>query len=137
MLRMRRNAALWLASLAMVAAVGGCKDESVIGSYTATTFTYTPTGGAPINVLTAGGSIALTINNDMSTGGSMVLPPSVTGGSTSSVSLLGNAAKSGDQVQLNLIADTFLRDIVYTFDGSSLSGSGTFSGTTVVVTLSK
>ena len=101
------------------------------------TFTYATTGSPPKDVLAAGGSINLTISKDLSTSGAMSIPASVTGGSAFNVGLLGTAAKNGDQVDLNLVQDSFLRDITFTFAGSSLSGSGTFSGTTVVVTLSK
>ena len=131
-----RKAVLWLAPLLMLLAAG-CKDDSLAGTYTATTFTYAPTGSAPKDVLAAGGSITLVIAKDLSTAGSMVIPSSVSGAGDVSVSLLGSAAQLGDNVELNLVADTFLRDMTFTFDGSSLSGSGTFSGVTVVVTLSK
>jgi hypothetical protein len=117
--------------------LGACHDDTVVGTYDAVTFLYGPAGGASQDVLAAGGSIHLSIATDMRTGGSMVIPASVNGGVATSVSLLGTAANVGGVVRLNLSADSFLRDIDFAFDGSSLSGSGTFSGTTVVVKLSK
>lgn len=127
-----------VAALVLLPAIAACKDESIVGTYNATTFTYTEAGSQPVDVLAAGGSITLTIFNNLGTSGTMVLPPSVTQSSgNTTVSLLGDAAQSGDQVALSLIADTFLRDMILTFDGSSLSGTKTFSGVTVVVTLDK
>jgi len=126
-----------LALALAIPALTSCKDDNIVGTYDAVTFTYAPTGGASQNVLAAGGSIHLVISNDLTTGGSMVIPASVTGGAAASVSLLGTAANVEGVVHLNLVADSFLRDMDFTFDGSSLSGSGTFSGTSVVVKLSK
>lgn len=135
---MKRHAArlAWLALAAAVPLLASCKDDSLAGDYTATTFTVTPEGGATQDVIAAGGHITLTIANDFSTGGSLSIPETVEGGPVS-VSLLGNVAQQGDQITLNTVADTFLRDITFTFSGGTLSGTGTFSGATVVVTLSK
>jgi hypothetical protein len=133
-LRFRR--ALLAVALA-VPALTSCKDETLVGTYDAVTFTYGPAGGTAQDALAAGATIHLVIANDLSTSGSMALPASVTGGAATSVSLLGTAAESDGVVELNLASDTFLRDIDFTFDGSSLSGSGTFSGKSVVVKLSK
>jgi hypothetical protein len=137
MKRLVRSHVAWLALALAVPALSGCKDEKLEGTYTATTFTYANAGAAAKDVLAAGGSITLVIAHDLSTSGSMSIPASVTGSSSFNVGLLGNAAQSGDMVELNLVQDSFLRDITFAFDGNSLSGSGTFQGVTVVVTLSK
>jgi hypothetical protein len=134
---MRSAARLALIALAaVVPLVTSCKDDSIVGEYTATTFTVTPASGATQDVLAAGGHINLTIANDLSTGGSLSVPASIDGG-PASLSLLGSAAKQGDQVLFQMVADSFMNDITFTFSGNTLSGIGTFSGTTVVVTLSK
>ena len=127
----------WVLLSLVMPILGACDHKDLNGSYSATTFTYASTGSAAKNVLAAGGSIQLTIGRDLSTSGSMFIPASVTGTTDFSVSLLGTAAQTPDGVELNLVQDSFLRDMTFAFDGSSLSGSGTFNGTTVVVTLSK
>lgn len=135
MKRLARFRFAWVA-LAMPL-LASCKEDTLVGSYAATTFTYAQAGGPSKDVLAAGGSIHLSIAHDYSTSGSIQIPASVTAASAYSASLLGTAAQNGSSVTLNLVADTFLRDMTFTFNGESLTGTGTFSGTTVVVTLSK
>jgi hypothetical protein len=137
MKRLIRSHYAWLVLALGAAALSACKNDDLDGTYTATTFTYANTGAVAQDVLAAGGSISLTISHDMTTSGSMSIPASATGSSAFNVGLLGTAARDGDSVRLNLVQDSFLRDIIFTFDGSALSGTGTFSGVTVVVTLSK
>lgn len=137
MKRLARFRFAWLALALALPLLSSCKDDGIHGNYTATTFTYASAGSAPKDVLAAGGSITLTIARDLSTSGSIQIPASVTGGNAFSASLLGTAAQNGDVVALNLVADSFLRDLPLTFDGSSLSGTSTVSGTTIIVKLSK
>lgn len=120
-----------------LAMLTGCDRKTLHGTYQATSFTYAQAGGVPANVLAAGGSVTLTIGNDFGTTGTMMIPASVSGGSNTTVSLLGSAAQQGDIVILNLVTDTFLRDIEFSFDGNTLTGSRTFSGVTVAITLAK
>jgi hypothetical protein len=120
----------------LVAGTLGCRDEGLPGTYHATTFTMQQTGASTTDILAAGGSITLTIAGDLSTTGSLKLPANVQGGPTT-VSLLGSAALIGNEVTLNLVADTFMRDATWTFEGSALSTVYTSSGVTAVVTLSK
>jgi hypothetical protein len=127
----------WMILVLAVPVLAACDHKELNGTYTATTFTYASTGSPAQDVLAAGGSINLSIARDLTTSGSMSIPASLNGGTAFSISLLGTAAQLGDSVKLNLVQDSFLRDMFFMFDGSSLSGSGTFDGTTVVVTLSK
>ena len=129
----------WLRAARTVAAVAllcGCREEGIQGAYTATKFTMQPTGGTVTDVLAAGGSISLRIHDDLSTSDSMVIPASVQGGPFS-VGLLGQTARTGDQVTFNFVADSFLRDAVWTYGGGELTTVYTGSGVTAVVTLSK
>lgn len=127
-----------MALLFAVPMLAACKDDTIDGVYAATTFTVGSPGSTAKDALAAGASIHLNIGKDYSTSGSMSIPPSITGdGTTFSVGLLGTASIQGDTVRLDLVQDSFLRDMAFIFDGSSLSGSGTFDGTTVVVKLSK
>jgi hypothetical protein len=124
-------------ALLAVSVLAACEHKELNGSYSATTFTYAAAGSAAKDVIAAGGSITLTIGRDLTTSGSVFIPASVTGSSAFSASLLGTAAQQGDSVKLNLVAASVLSDIYLIFDGSSLSGSGTFNGAAFVVTLSK
>jgi hypothetical protein len=135
---MKRTAArlAWLAVAALVPMISSCKDDSLPGDYTATTFTITPQGGATQDVLAAGGHITLSIANDFTTAGNLSIPASIDGGPVS-VSMLGNMVKQGDEITFDLVADSFMRDMTFTFSGNTLSAIDTFSGTTVAVTLSK
>ena len=137
MKRLFRFRKAWMAVALAIPALTGCKDDDLQGTYTATSFTYATTGAAAKDVLAAGGSITLTIFNDFGTSGLMSIPASVTGGSAVQVSLLGAAARQGDQVTLQLVLDSVLDNIVLTHSGSSLTGTATASGTTITVSLSR
>ena len=136
-MRRRGFRSLWFVAAVLLPMSIACRHDTLVGSYAATMFTFSQTGAAPKDALAAGGSVTLRIANDLSTSGTMVIPASVTGGATMSFSLLGTAAKQGDIVTLNLVSDTFLRDMQFAFDGTALSGSGTFGDGAVALTLSK
>ena len=137
MKRVTRTLLGWVSLAVIVPLASSCHDETVVGTYTATTFTCGPTGAASTNVLAAGGSISLTIADDMSTGGTLTIPAGVNCGSTGTTSLLGHAGKVGTVVTLNTTADSFMREMQFSYGGTTLSGSGTFSGIVVIVILSK
>jgi len=118
--------------------LASCKDEQLQGTYTATSFSYALIDAPLKDVLAAGGSISMVISGDLSTSGTMVIPASVTGTTATSVSLLGGAARQGDNVTLNLVQQSVLSGITLVFDGTSLTADGTNpSGVYVKVTLSK
>jgi hypothetical protein len=132
-----------LACLGAGAACGGSDSPtttttppSIIGSYTATTFQVTPTGQPMIDVLAKGGTLSLIIAADNSTTGSLSLPPSILG-SPFSANLTGTAVQTGNTVKFQQTADTFVRDLTFTANGTTLeaknqsAGTGTF---TVVLT---
>ena len=137
MKRLLRSRAARFALLLSILAPIGCKEDGFAGTYTATSFTYAPAGGTPKDVLAAGGGITLNIGRDFSTSGSMSIPASVTGGAAINQGLLGAAARMNESVELSLVQDSFLNEMVFTYTGTSLTGSGTFSGVGIVVTLSK
>lgn len=137
MLRQFRVRPLLLSVLLLLPMLTSCKDETVVGAYSATTFTRQTTGEAPIDVLAAGGSINLVIHSDMTTSGTLIIPASLNNGTAMSLSLLGEAAQVGGIVTVSTIADTFIRDMEFTFDGEALSATDTFASTTITVVLSK
>ena len=85
-----------------------------------TTFRVTPTGQSPINVLAQGGTLSLVIASNSSTSGTLSLPASVTGGAALTASMAGTAVRSGNSVQFQQSADTFVRDLTWTVSGTAL-----------------
>jgi hypothetical protein len=123
--------------------VAACGDStaptmaSVAGSYTATTFTVTETGGTT-NVLAAGGSISLTLAAAGTTGGRLFVPGGGEGGGDFDEALTGTWTLQDSTVTLDHDADTFLRDMTLTFRSRrQLVGQGTFTDVTVAVVLAK
>jgi hypothetical protein len=132
-----RVRSLGVALAILLPLVSGCERETVVGIYQASTFTYTQSGGSPVDALAAGGKINLTVHNDFTTSGTLVVPGSVVMGSDVSSSLLGNAVVQRDTVTFNLVAESFMRDTPFVFDGKTLTGTRTASGVTVHVVLTK
>jgi hypothetical protein len=137
MKRWLRSRATTVAVLLATATLAACRDDGFAGTYTATSFTYAQAGGAPMDVLAAGGGITLNIGNDFSTSGSMSIPASVTGGSAINIGLLGTSARNNDHVELSLVQGSFMSEMYFTYSGSSMTGAGTFSGVSISLTLSK
>lgn len=111
--------------------------EDIQGSYSATTFTLTPTGQAPVNVLTSGGSLTLNLAAGGSSSGQLVIPAGLNGGTALTASMAGTFALSGTTVTFDQAADTFVRDMDFTVSGRTLQGSATFGGAAVSVTLTR
>jgi hypothetical protein len=140
-----RSARRWAAVLVLAglgAACGGSDSTptvtppSIVGSYKATVFQVTPTGQPLIDVIARGGTLSLVIAADNSTTGSLSLPPSILG-SPFSANLTGTAVQTGNTVKFQQTADTFVRDLTFTVNGTALeaknqnAGLGTF---TIVLT---
>lgn len=128
------------AGLAALLATGGCTEATVpgglAGQYTATTFTVTQ-GGSTTNVLQAGGSLTMRLTSTGGTSGRLVVPASVSGGSALDASMDGSYTFSNGLVTFQQSADTFVRDMVFTAAGNTLSATQTFSGTTINIVLAR
>jgi hypothetical protein len=109
---------------------------SVAGSYTATTFTVTGTGGTT-NVLAAGGSISLTLAAAGTTSGRLFVPGGGEGSGDFDEALTGTWTLQDSTVTLDHDADTFLRDMTLTVRGQQLVGQETFVDVTIAVVLAK
>jgi hypothetical protein len=135
-MRNRMRGTLVVASIPLGAA---CSDalspESLAGTYAATTFTLS--GAVVGDVLAEGGSLTITLNADGTTTGSLFVPASLNDGADFNASLVGTFTIANETLTLTQDADTFVRDLAWTVDGSQLRGSGTFSGVTVTVVLSR
>ncbi len=125
----------------LVLLLTSCKDDilslsDIVGTYTATSFTMQSlVNPTPVNILTAGGSIQITLNADHTTTGSIFVPPAIDGGI--SASLAGTFVLQGNEVTFTQTADTFIRDVTWTVSGHTLTGSDIFSGVQVSVTLTR
>ena len=134
-MRPRRLAAYFALGASLAACSDGGDDVHIVSSYEATTFTVTPTGQAPINVLTAGGSLTINLMSDGTTTGSLIVPAGASGGTAINASMAGTFTRVGDTVTFDQDADTFVRDMDFTVSGSTLTGVENFGGGTVAVTL--
>jgi hypothetical protein len=143
MTSLRRYAALFMATSALVACGGDSptqtpQADTLAGTYTATTFRVTPTGQAMIDVLAQNGSLVLTIASDNSTSGSLLVPSTVPGGTALLASMLGTATRTGTTVRFQQTADTFVRDLTWTISGKTLQVSDLAAGSArFTVTLTK
>ena len=116
---------------------GPTQPSSVAGAYVATTFRVAPAGQSTIDVLAGGGTLSINIAADNSTTGSLTLPASLAG-STTSLSMAGTAVVSGSTIKFQQTADTFVRDLTFTISGNTLSATNqTAGGATFSVTLTK
>jgi hypothetical protein len=108
----------------------------VAGQYTATTFTVVESGNT-IDVLAAGGSLTITLTTSGTTTGQLIVPASVTGGSPLVASMDGTYTLTNGVVTFSQSADTFVRNMPFTVQGKTLTGSSIFSGATVSVVLTR
>jgi hypothetical protein len=127
---------------ALLVAVVGCRKvtdpDPRIGTFLATTFTVTPSGQAPINVLAQGGTLGINIANNFLTAGSLVLPPSVTGGTAVTASMAGTADTTGGKIRFVQTADTFVRNLTFTMVERRLEAvNQTVAGATYTLVLSR
>ena len=131
-----------LLAAAAAAVVGGCADDpnvppaGVPGAYHATAFTLSP-GGPALNLLALGASFSITLAEDRTTAGRLVIPAAVTGGETLDESLSGSWRQSNDTVYFSGPADTFVRDVPFVIRGATLVAGETTPEGTLQVTLSK
>lgn len=113
--------ALAFASLAVAA---GCGDptgpDAVSGTYAATTFRVTPTGEPTIDVLAQGGTLTLAFTGSNSVSGTLSIPASVTGDQALVASMDGTVVRTGNTIELQQSADTFVRDLTWTVGESTL-----------------
>lgn len=126
----------------LAAAVVSCGDDAlsvqdVVGTYTATSFSVTPTGQAAIDVLAGGGSLAITLAGDGSTTGVMAIPASINGGTALLESMAGTFTLTGTTITFDQAADTFVRDVDFTVSGRRLHAAESLGSAAVDVTLAR
>ena len=119
-----RRIPITLAVASVLAACGSdtpTQASTLAGSYRATTFRVTPTGQSATDILASNGSLTITVGADNATTGSLFLPASVTGGAALTASMAGTAVRTGSSIQFQQLADTFVRDLVWTVSGNALT----------------
>lgn len=117
---------------------GAIAPDAIVGVYTATTFRVTPTDAAEIDVLEEGGSLVITVGGGDVTTGSLVLPATVTGTAALQASMAGNAVRNGSGVTFNQTADTFVRDLNWTYANNAISVTNqSVGGATYTIVLTR
>ncbi len=119
-----RRISTTLAVASVLAACGSdtpTQANTLAGSYRATTFRVTPTGQSAMDILAQNGTFTITVGADNATTGSLFLPASVTGGAALTASMAGTAVRTGSSIQFQQLADTFVRDLVWTVSGNALT----------------
>jgi hypothetical protein len=129
---------LLAASLLVAASACGSTDASPLaGNYVATTFQVTPTGQSMIDVIAQGGTLGISIADDNSTSGTLFIPASVAGEALTE-SMTGTAVQTGNTVRFTQTSDTFVRDLTFTLNGSTLQAvNQVLSGATFNVVLTR
>lgn len=108
--------------------------DDVSGAYDATTFTASALG-TDHDLLQSGASIHLVLEADGTTTGRLIVPASDLTGESVDADLAGTWSLKGSTVTLSQDADTFIRDVPLTVDGSQLVGDQTIQGVTIHVIL--
>lgn len=93
--------------------------ERVTGDYETTQFTA-EIEGETVDVLGAGGFIEMTLREDETVSGQLFVPETLAGGEENDFSLDGTYTVSGGVVTFDQEADTFIRDVEWTFEGRAL-----------------
>ena len=131
---------LLAASLFVIASA--CSSSStdanpLAGSYVATTLEVTPSGQSMIDVLAMGCVLGITIASDNSTSGSLLVPASIAGVAFTE-SMAGSAVQTGSSVRFTQLAATFVRNLTFTVNGSTLQAANqVLNGTTFNVVLTR
>jgi hypothetical protein len=112
--------------------------DEVAGRYVATTFTVEQ-GGLTVDELGNGTELIIVLQVDGTTIGRLFVPGGAEGGGDLDASMTGTWVLHGATVTFAQSADTFVRDLSFTYDAGArtLSGTGTFGGATITVVLTR
>ena len=130
-----------LVTLSALATAAACSDSNgpsmsdVAGTYEATAF-LTTTNSVTTNELQRGATLVLVLTATGNVQGTLFIPgenanPDFT------ASMAGSWTLSGSNVSFNQAADTFVRNMTFVHQGSTLVGDDTFSGTRIQLTLTR
>ena len=127
-----RLAALLLAASLANSCISGPECDcvlplSVTGSYGATRMRFTQTG-VTVDALSAGASITLTLLENGTTSGSLVIPASLNNGVAETLDLTGTFRNIENVVTFSHTADTFIRDIPWAAGTNTLETTAAAGG---------
>ena len=131
-----------LLALLVLAVVGACRRptdaDPLVGTYLATTFTVSSAGQGTVNVLAVGGSLGLNVANNYVVAGTLIIPPSLNGGTIFTASMAGVLDTAGSRIRFIQPADTFVRDLTFTRVENRLEAvNQTIDGTTYELVLDR
>jgi hypothetical protein len=137
----RRSFRLAPAALLTLLACGGSDsftptEETVAGTYEASTFTLTSFSGTT-DLLLAGATVDATLAPDGTTSGRLFVPGGAEDGGDLDEDLAGTWTLAGQTVTFNQTADTFIGEAEFTAGRNTLTAEGTFSGATILLQLIK
>jgi hypothetical protein len=118
-----------LLAVLMLVAFAGCdssdapEDNPLAGRYVATEFLLDE-GAGEIDVLAAGGGLAMTLRADDTVSGLLSIPEELAGEDGGDISFGGTYSVDGDRVQFQHETDTFVRDLNWTYADETLRAEG-------------
>lgn len=129
-------------ALLLIAVVGACRrptdPDPLVGTYLATTFTVSSAGQGTVNVLAEGGTLGLNVANNYVVTGTLIVPPSLNGGTTFTASMAGALDTAQSRVRFIQSADTFVRNLTFTLVENRLEAvNQTVGGTTYELVLAR
>ena len=122
--RFVRPIALLLALLVVGACSNPADPDPLVGTYYATTFTVSAPGQGTVNVLAVGGSLGLNVATNYVVTGTLIIPPGLNGGTTLTASMAGVLDTAGTSFRFVQPADTFVRDLSFTFTDNRFEALG-------------
>jgi len=131
------------ALLLVVVMAIGCSDTvlrpigALPATYTAIEFFVRPMGGAEFDVLDLGGELIISVDENGTTTGLLRVPALVYGAPVIA-NMEGTATIADSRVEFAQDADTFVRDLIWTFTGTGLTVINQVSGDrTYTITLAR
>lgn len=128
----------------LLLAVAGCGESTgpdpepgdVVGSYVATEFVVV-SGGSTTDQLAAGSELTVILLADGSTTGFLFVPGGAEDGSNFEADLTGSWTLDGRVVTIDTDADTFIRNMAFTYANGRLTADQVFGSTRVVIVLAR
>jgi hypothetical protein len=139
---MKRRASRFApAALVLLLACGGSDsftptEETVAGTYEASTFTLTSFSGTT-DLLLAGATVDATLAPDGTTSGRLFVPGAEEDGGDLDEDLTGTWTLAGQTVSFNQTAETFIGEAEFIAGRNTLTAEGTFDGLSIFLQLAK
>ena len=128
---------------AIAALAASCSDpfkpttENVVGDYSLQALTTATDTGGTVNWVTAGATCTISLAANGTTTGHLFLPGADTGGADFNADLAGTWMLTGDTIQFDQTADSFVRDMPFVAGENRLTADHTFGNVRVRLVLTK